>query len=190
MKSLKLILLFLISLFPNSVFSQSHCDTSKSFYNYISAANYEDVICLSKKSAKEKILFYSFGIWCTPCRAHLPNAIKLSKEHDLDFYVLLIDKENSYQTNKAINYLRNIDSSIKILVLKDVTYGSNVGKKYKKFLSQITPKKFENIDDMSKYIILNRQGEVLMVTNWKDNRENNWGDDSEMIKKRILPVLK
>ncbi|MFZ1527850.1 MAG: hypothetical protein WAT19_03810 [Ferruginibacter sp.] len=61
--------------------------------------------------------------------------------------------------------------------------------KYKKFLKELTPPQFENIDDMSKYIIIDRNEKVLMITNWKNNRKNDWKDDSEMIKSRILPVL-
>lgn len=190
MKMIKLLLPCFVFLFPIQVFSQSHCDTAKSFYDHVKAANAADMICLAKTSAKTKTLFYTFGSWCAPCRAHLPNAMKLTKDYNLDFYVLLIEKENSGKTQEAISYLRNIDSAINILILKDQTYGDASGKKYKKFLSEITPRKFENINDMSKYIILNNTGEVLMVTNWKDNRKNDWRDDSEMIKSRIIPVLK
>jgi hypothetical protein len=42
---------------------------------------------------------------------------------------------------------------------------------------------------MSKYIILDKLGTVLMVTNWKNNRENDWEDDSQMIEKTIKPIL-
>ena len=42
---------------------------------------------------------------------------------------------------------------------------------------------------MSKYIVIDKKGKVLMVTNWKDNREYDWEDDSNMIKERIIPIL-
>ena len=189
MKSSRFVFLFTILFSFIIVKAQSHCDTLSSFYKDASAVNKDDVICLSKNSNKEKSLFYTFGIWCSPCRAHLPNAIKLAKDYNLDFYVLLIEKENSEKTKNAIDYLKNIEKTIKVLILKDITYGTKAGSKYKKFLKEITPANFENIDDMSKYILVNKQGKIVMVTNWKDNRENNWKDDSEMIKKRILPVL-
>ena len=57
------------------------------------------------------------------------------------------------------------------------------------FLAEITPPEFENINDMSKYIIIDKKGKVLMVTNWKDNRDYDWEDDSNMIKERIIPIL-
>ena len=190
MKSSKAVVILISLLNSVTSLAQSECNVSKSFYNDVTAVNYQDVICLSKKSTKEKTLFFTFGIWCAPCRHHLPNAIKLSQDYNLDFYVLLIEKENSEKTKQAIDYLQKIDKNIKILVLKDVSYGSKPGKKYEKFLNEITPTNFENIDDMSKYIIINNQGEIIMVTNWKDNKGNDWKDDSKMIKNRIIPVLK
>ena len=122
----------------------------------------------------------------------MPNAIELAKNYNLDFYVLLVDKENSDKELAAIQYLsqteENTNFKIKVVNLKDMN--GNPNKKYKQFLNEITPSSFENINDMSKYIILDKLGNVLMVTNWKDNKENDWDDDSQMIQKRIVPVLK
>jgi len=119
----------------------------------------------------------------------LPNAIKLSKEYKMNFYVLLIEKEENEIVKSTINYLKKIKPDIKILILKD-DYGKRRNKKYKEFLSEITPSKFENINGMSKYIIIDKKGEVIMVTNWKDNRDNDWKDDTKMIEKTIIPILK
>ncbi len=52
--------------------------------------------------------------------------------------------------------------------LKNI-YGKKQRKRYKNFLTEITPKKFKNINDMSKYILLDKSGNVLMVTSYKDN---------------------
>ena len=181
-------IIFLI-LSSHICFSQNGiCELTKSEYNEINTVDKNDVICLAKNSKKDKTLIFTFGIWCSPCRKHLPNAIKLAEENDLDFYVLLMDKEDNVRVSSAIEYLKNIKQNINILVLKD-SDGKRPNIKYKKFLTEITPPEFENINDMSKYIVIDKKGKVLMVTNWKDNREYDWEDDSNMIKERILPIL-
>ena len=123
-------------------------------------------------------------------RLHLPTAIKLAKDHDLEFYVLLLEAEGDVRTAEAIAYLHDIDKNIKIVVLKDAVYGEKRGRKNKKFVTEITPKNFTTIDDYSKYIVLDKKGEVTMVTSWKDNKDNDWRDDSEMVQKRVVPVLR
>jgi len=170
----------------------SDCELIKSTSDKIFTVDKDDILCIAKNSEKEKTLVYTFGIWCAPCIKHLPNAIKLAREYNLDFYVLLTDKENSDKELSAIGFLNKVQETInfeiKVVNLKDENGKPN--KKYKQFLDEITPPQFENINDMSKYIILDRVGNVLMVTNWKDNRENDWEDDSKMIEKRIIPILK
>lgn len=190
MKTIAALVIFGIFFNRPAASAQATCDTATSFYTGVKAVNYNDLICLSKNAGEKKTLLFTFGSWCVPCRYHLPNAIKLAKDYDLNFYVLLTEEEKSIYTKKAVDYLTNIDSSLNILVLKDKSYGVSSKKKYNKFLSEITPAAFENINDMSKYIIINNQGVVIMVTNWKDNRRNDWKDDSKMIQDRIVPVLK
>lgn len=179
-----------ISLFINFLMvAQEKCNLKKSIYNDIYAIDANDINCIAKNSIKKNTLFFTFGIWFEPCRLHLPNAIKFAKENDLDFYVLLVEAENDEKTKQAIDYLKKIKTDINVVVLKDEIYGVKRGKKNKKFVAEITPKEFENIDDYSKYILVNKDGKVIMVTNWKDNKGNDWRDDTEMVKKRILPLL-
>ena len=90
---------------------------------------------------------------------------------------------------KTIDYLVNIDPEIRILLIKD-KYGKKRNRKYTKFLDEVTPEKFKNINGMSKYLVFNKTGEIEMITTWKDNRKNNWKDDSNMIKNKIIPLLK
>lgn len=148
-----------------------------------------DIYKLAQTSGKKNTLFYTFGIWCEPCRLHLPTAIKLAKDHDLEFYVLLVDPQNSDKITRATDYLQKMDKDIKIAVLKDAVYGDKTQKRNTKFVAEITPSKFEMIDDYSKYILLNGKGEVIMVTNWQDN-PGSWEDDSDMVEIKIVPLLK
>lgn len=179
-----------ISLFMSFLLvAQEKCNLKKSIYNDIYAIDTNDINCMAKNSNKKNTLFFTFGIWCEPCRLHLPNAIKFAKEHDLEFYVLLVEAENDEMTKQAIDYLKKIKDDINVVVLKDEIYGVKRRKKNKKFVTEITPKEFENIDDYSKYILVNKEGKVVMVTNWKDNKGNDWRDDTEMVKKKILPLL-
>lgn len=148
-----------------------------------------DIKEIARTSGKKHTLFFTFGIWCSPCRAHLPNAIKLAKEQDLEFYVLLPDAEGSDRVKQAVDYIHKLDPAIKVAVLKTAVYGDKLKKRNKKFVTEITPPGFEDIDDFSKYIIVDNSGKVVMVTNYKDNEKYDWKDDSNMINERILPVL-
>lgn len=149
----------------------------------------KDIYQLAQTSGKKYTLFYTFGIWCEPCRLHLPTAIQTAKDHDLEFYVLLVDPQNSDKITRATDYLQKMDKDIKIAVLKDAVYGDITQKRNTKFVTEITPSKFEMIDDYSKYILLNGKGEVIMVTNWQDN-PGSWEDDSDMVEIKIVPLLK
>jgi len=78
------------------------------------------------------------------------------------------------------------------LILKDSD--GSTRKKYKKFLERITPPEFENIYGISKFILLNQEIEVLMVTNYKDNLKYRNGkkkkDGTRIIEELIVPLLK
>jgi len=148
-----------------------------------------DIYKLAQNSGKKNTLFYTFGIWCEPCRLHLPTAIKLAKEYDLEFYVLLVDPQTSNKVTNAVDYLQKLDKDIKIAILKDAVYGDKRQKRNTKFITEVTPPQFEMIDDYSKYILLNNKGKVIMVTNWQDNPDS-WEDDSDMVKIKIIPLLK
>lgn len=148
-----------------------------------------DIYKLAQNSGKKNTLFYTFGVWCEPCRLHLPTAIKLAKEYDLEFYVLLVDPQTSNKVTNAVDYLQKIDKDIKIAVLKDAVYGDKTQKRNTKFVTEVTPPQFEMIDDYSKYILLNNAGKVIMVTNWQDNPDT-WEDDSDMVQNKIVPLLK
>ena len=138
-----------------------------------------------KKSKNKNTIVYTFGIWCSPCRLHLKNAIDLRKKYDVNLLVLLIETETDVLIQKTIDYLVNIDPEIRILLIKD-KYGKKRNRKYTKFLDEVTPEKFKNINGMSKYLVFNKTGEIEMITTWKDNRKNNWKDDSNMIKNKIF----
>jgi len=167
------------------------CHLVKSTSGEIYTVDSFDLICLASSSQKEKTLIFTFGTWCKPCKYKLPDAIKLAKDYDLQFYVLLLEYENSKRERSAIEYLDDIkktyDFEFDTFILKDEN--GEPDKKYRQFLKQITPPQFENINGMSKFIIVDKSGEVLMVTNSKDNKGNNWKDASKMIEERIVPIL-
>ena len=54
----------------------------------------------------------------------------------------------------------------------------------------MTPDNFKVIDGMSKYIVYNNDGKVIMETTWKDREEDDWRDDTSVLKKKIIPLLK
>ena len=165
------------------------CKISKSYYDGIYSVTSEDVKCLAKNSDQPNTLFYTFGSWCTPCIYHIPSFFALEKYYNVDLYVLLVDKEDNRFAEQGRDVVLEAFPNAKILIIKDLDKGGK-SKKYKDFLAKITPPKFENINDMSKYIILNQQGEVQMVTTWKDAKDDpDWKDDKPMVRRIVLPFL-
>ena len=187
---LKNIFFYVCLLAYTGSYSQNElCNLDNKKNNPIYSVSTDDIRCLAINTPKDNLLLFTFGMWCSPCIAHLPNALKLAKDYNLDLYVLLIDEEDKTDLlGKTSEFLKEKDPNIKIAILTD-QYGGKRNKKYKKFLKEITPRNFENINDMSKYIIFDKEGNVIMITSWKDNKDNEWKDDSKMIKKTIIPVL-
>lgn len=188
--NLRLIIFSIIYLFSFNSYSQKNeCNLDNDNNNKIYAIDFDDMICLSKKSSSANTIFYTFGIWCAPCIKHLDNTIAINENYDVDLYILLTENENDTIIKKTVEYLKKRSANLNILTIKD-SYGKRKSKKYKKFLKEITPNRFKNINGMSKYILLNNAGEIKMITTWKDNIENNWDDDSKMLEKKIIPFLR
>lgn len=186
---MKNIIVIIAIVFGVRSMAQEKCNLANSSANPIIAVDAADIKCIAQNSAHSKTLFFTFGIWCSPCIAHLPGAIRLASDHNLDFYVLLVEKEDDPRAGEAITYLRNLKPDIKIAILKDSMYGQKRTKKNKKFVTEITPNEFETIDDYSKYILLDKDGKVLIVTNWKDNKSSDdWKDDSA-VHRKIISLL-
>ena len=137
------------------------CDLIQSQYHNIFTIDKEDIVCMEKNTNKNTTVLYTFAIWCKPCIASLPDAIKLADEYNIDLYVLLIEKESDKRVKQSIDFLKNIKKDIQILVLKDAKYGLKSRAKYQQFLNEITPKEFENSDCLSKYILIDKAGKVI-----------------------------
>ncbi|RZJ48743.1 MAG: hypothetical protein EOO44_19965 [Flavobacterium sp.] len=165
------------------------CKLSQSHYENIYSVTSEDVKCLAQNSDQPNTLFFTFGSWCTPCIYHIPTFFVIKKFYNVDLYVLLVDPENHNLTKQARDMVLEAYPDAKILVIKDIE-GRGKSKKYKDFLTKITPAQFENIDDMSKFIVLNKKGEVQLVTNYQDSKNDpDWKDDKPMVKRIVLPLL-
>ena len=165
------------------------CKISKSFYDKVYSVTDNDVKCLAKNSDQPNTLFFTFASWCKPCIYHIPTFFVIEKFYNVDLYVLLVDPENDKLIEKGRDMVLDAYPDANILVIKDLE-GKGKSKKYKDFLKKITPSQFENIDDMSKYIVLNKKGEVELITNYKNSKNDpNWKDDKPMVKRIVLPLL-
>ena len=165
-----------------------HLDSTKAI-----KVDKSDILCIAQTSEKKYTIIYTFAIWCSSCIKHLEYAIELEKAFNVQVYILLIDPEKSKPAYSAINFINKKYPDSKILILKDSVYGSQMRKKNKSFLTEITPPTFENTLDLSKYIVIDQSGSVLMITNYKDrdslNGENR-NDDTGLINYKIIPIIK
>ena len=182
-----LILLFFVKGYSQMPIEK--CKLPQSHFENIYSVNLEDVRCLAKNSEQPNTLFYTFGSWCKPCIYHIPTFFLIEKFYKADIYVLLVDPETNNSIEKSRDMVLEAYPHAKILVIKDIE-GKGKSKKYKEFLTKITPAEFENIDDMSKYIVLNKKGEVQLVTSYKDSEKDpDWKNDQPMVKRIVMPLL-
>ena len=187
------LILFIYFCLPQPAFSQNEviddeeCHLIKSASGKIYTVDSHDILCLARTSKKEKTLVFTFGRWCKPCKVRLPSVIELANNYDLELYILLTDEENSYAEKAALEYLdymKKLHSfKFETFILRDEDGSRNL--KYLRFLRRITPDNFENHSGMSKHILIDKSGEVLMVTNWKDAQEHK----SKLIEEKIIPLL-
>ncbi len=190
----KLLLLFLVCISMHIFGQNAHCGMDKTSLE-LYRVDSEILKCIAKNSTKKNTIFYTFGVWCKPCIYGIPYALSLELNYDVDVYVLIVDSEDSQYIRRTLDFFSLYEnnyqlSKTKILLLKDSQNNKSRKRKYKDFLKKITPPRFENIADMSKYIVFNNFGEVLLVTNYKDSKDNDdWKDDRPMINKLIVPLL-
>src|SRR5690554_482634 len=180
-----------------SVAQSEPCNLEKNELGNAYLVDAEDIRCLAKNSDKEISMFYTFAESCKPCLKHIPDLIPFVIENDLDLYIVLIDRENNFRVEWAEIILKRFeqeirehyqeDFSFKLYVLKDEE--GRPRKKYNKFLTEITPPQFEVISDLGKHIVMNKSGEVLLVTSYKDNPENVEDKNSYILNEVIRPVL-
>ncbi len=164
-------------------FGQSDSCTIESRYTYLPTVNAAGIKCIAGQSDKKFTLFYTFGIWCSPCKAALSHIAQFAKSNQIDFYAVLVELEtDSYYINRAVEYLNQVDSTMGIVILSDSLHsvktkkknkliqvsGGSVSKKNKFFINEIYPADMEKTNDMGKCILINRAGEVKAITSYKD----------------------
>lgn len=173
-----------------NVFSQTNtCNLSFSNDKDYFTIDKNDLLCLAKNSNKRHTIFFTFASWCKPCRLHLPDALYLEKTENVELYIVLPDSEGGKRLYQTLDFLKKNHPEAKRLVLKTTVYGTSLKQRNKNFVEDITPSKFEVIDDYSKFIVVSQKGEILFVSNWKDY-DGDWKNGKAMMEKRILPLLK
>jgi hypothetical protein len=58
-------------------------------------------------------------------------------------------------------------------------------RKYENFVKEITPPQFESLSDMSKYIVLNKSGEVFFVSTYKDSQNEKGKADESLLPEKM-----
>lgn len=173
------------------------CNLEKNELGNAYLVNAEDIRCLAINSESEISMFYTFAESCKPCLKHIPDLIPFVIENELDLYIVLTDRENNFRVDWAEIILSRFEEEIrgryqedfifKLYVLKDED--GRPRKKYDKLLTKITPPQFEVIGDLGKHIVINKIGEVLLVTSYKDYHENVEDKNSYILNEVIRPLI-
>jgi thiol-disulfide isomerase/thioredoxin len=194
------LIFFCASIFIQSNAQIGNCAPPKSIYSELYSVTPDDVRCIAQNADKDISLFYTFAAWCSPCRAHLPELIELSKKHEINFYVIITARENNVSDiNKTVGFLDGLSNDIDKFIISDSLYigenkikkpklidmnGKREREKYDNFLKALTPDKFEHISDMGKSVLVNKEGNTILVTNYKDKdgRKDNSKVNEKIIK--------
>ena len=186
MKSLTLVI-FLLSLNIHSQ-NEKACGIQKSEIINVKKVDKNDLICIAQNSSKPYTVFYTLTSWCSPCRMHFPDAVELERTGKVNLFVVLVESEDDKNIVKAIDFIKSVYPDVQFGVLKDDLYGTATKKRNKKLATEITPANNELIDDYGKFILVDKSGNVMYVTNYKDyNKE--WKNSKKMIENKILPLL-
>ena len=164
------------------------CNISKSERIDSQKNDVDDLLCIAKNAVTPFTIFYTLASWCEPCRLHFPDAIDLEKTGKVNLFVILVESESDKRVVNAINFIKSYSKNVKYGVLKDEVYGTKTGKRNKKLVTQITPASFELIEDYGKFIVINKSGTILYVSNWKDYGKD-WKNTKKMIENKIMPLL-
>lgn len=149
----------------------------------------EALICIAKNSNKPYTVFYTLASWCEPCRMHFPDALDLQKNGKVNLFVILVEAEKDPKIKNAISFIKSKSENVQFGVLNDEKYGIKVGKRNTKLATEITPNGSKVIDDFGKFILVDRSGQILYVTNYKDY-DKDWKNSKQMLEKKIIPLLK
>ena len=67
--------------------------------------------------------------------------------------------------------------------------GARHREKYTKYITQITPPEFEDSNDMGKFIVINKEGKVILVTNYKDSQNAEDKDDDSLCFQKVIKAI-
>ncbi|MDR6920462.1 MULTISPECIES: hypothetical protein [Chryseobacterium] len=188
-------ILLLFCLFGSAFLSaqQENCSLKKSEFIEATAVDKNDILCIAKNSGKPNTVFYTLASWCVPCIEHLPDALQLEKDYNTSVYIVLVEGEDDRKINRAMSIVKSRSADAKILVLKNKNFPGGVKKRNRAFAEQMTPPQFEMIPDFSKFMVVNNQGEVKMVTNWKDYKKldkKTTENVQQMLAHTVIPIIK
>jgi len=115
-------------------------------------------------------------------------------------------ESDNFSISRAISTINSYNKQLKTIIVSDSLYsaknlkyvnrkklieiqGARHREKYTNYLTQITPPEFENINDIGKFIVINKKGEVLLVTNYKDSKNAEGKDDDSVCFQKIIKVI-
>lgn len=184
------------------------CGLHKSAHSDFYTVDVEQARCLARHSDKDITAFYTYAPGCGSSERGLPLAVELARQYGMDLYLLLMDKEDDkFSTINPVSAMIDTVScyELKAVIITDSLYspksfkrlnapirkfiridGERYYEKYTRFLKEIIPPDFEPKFDRMKMLVLNRQGEVLLVTSYEDVLVNGDGTvDGFMLREKV-----
>jgi hypothetical protein len=124
----------------------------------------------------------------------MPNVIEMGNTYNLDFYVLLTESEKDRGVSSAIDFVKSISKDTKMVILDDAVYGSSARTRNNRFIAEIGGRKKEFNPGYGVCIVINKEGEILKVTNnatdFRKKADGTWESYQELLNREVIPIFK
>lgn len=183
--------LLVISLWAFSLCAQDHYFAKTiSNYNEVLNSNKNEIYSLNKTEFDSLIkvdkshefhLVYSFGTWCKPCIAFLPQLLDWTEKNPpVKLYILNIEKDGDDRLLRVKDYLRQKHNFNENTFRVSDEYGKRRWKKYDAFVQEMAPSHDEY--GMSLLLLYDKTGKLLYASTYNETDEEELLTMSNKIK--------
>lgn len=139
--------------------------------NEIYSLNKSEFDSLIKANKNQKFhLVYSFGTWCKPCVAFLPELLDWVKNNpSVKLYILNIEKDGNKKLQRVKDFLSEVHDFNANTFMVSEEYGKGRWKKYDAFVAEMAPGHKEY--GMSLLLLYDKTEKLIYASTYNETNE-------------------